>query len=210
MNPRCLHTVRPDTTHLSGSKVTFEISAKCQPEKRYQVIGAFTASGLDLVEQSYPVQTLKRKYAHVQGIPLQLFHNVRPLVLIGSDQVHLITAKEPIRQGTKGGPVAIHTALGWALQGTVMGNTGHTPVQQSLFISTAYPDELFIRNVERLRQLDVLPFRNEKLVVRPKQDKEAMHLLESQTQRVIVKEEQRYAVYITAICSPVEVRCTQT
>ncbi len=88
-----LRTVRPDTTHLNGTKVTFEISPRCNPEKRYQVLGAFTASGLDLVEQSYPVQSLRRRYAHLRGVPLQPFHKVRPLVLIGSDQVHLITAK---------------------------------------------------------------------------------------------------------------------
>ncbi|KAG1940909.1 mitochondrial import receptor subunit TOM70 [Pimephales promelas] len=69
-----LRTVRPDTTHLNGSKVTFEISARGKPEKRYQVFGAFTASGIDLVEQSYPVQTLQRRYAHLRGVPLQPFH----------------------------------------------------------------------------------------------------------------------------------------
>ncbi|CAM4638688.1 unnamed protein product [Leuciscus chuanchicus] len=151
------------------------------------------ASGIDLVEQSYPVQTLQRRYAHLRGVPLQPFHKVRPLVLIGSDQVHLITAKEPIRQGTKGGPVAVCTALGWALQGAEMSTTGREPVQQCFFVSTDHPDDLLYRNVERLWQLDVLPFRNEKLVVRSRQDKEAMQLLESQTQRVNVRGVQRYA-----------------
>lgn len=188
-----LRTVRPDTTHLNGTKVTFEISPRCNPEKRYQVLGAFTASGLDLVEQSYPVQSLRRRYAHLRGVPLQPFHKVRPLVLIGSDQVHLITAKEPIRQGTKGGPVAVHTALGWALQGAVMCTTDQAPEQQCFFISTAHSDDLLYRNVERLWQLDVLPFRNEKLVVRSRQDNEAMQLLESQTQQVSVQGVQRYA-----------------
>ncbi len=187
-----LRTVRPDTTHLSGFEVTFEISPRDNPKKRYKVLGAFTASGLDLVEQSYPIQALQRKYEHLRGIPLQPFHKVCPMVLIGSDQVHLITAKEPIRQGTKGGPMAVRTALGWALQGPEMSISDHAPVQQCLFITTAYPDDLY-RNVERLWQLDVLPFRNEKLVVRSKQDKEAMHLLESQTQRLTVDGVQRYA-----------------
>lgn len=97
-----------------------EISPRNNPEKHYQVLGAFTASGLDLVEQTYPVQALWRRYAHLRRVPLQPFHKVHPLVLIGSDQVHLITAKEPIRQGTKRGPVAVHTVLGWAHQGAVM------------------------------------------------------------------------------------------
>ncbi|XP_042615149.1 uncharacterized protein LOC122145431 [Cyprinus carpio] len=150
-----LRTVRPDTTHLSGTKVTFEISPRNNPEKRYQVLGAFTASGLDLVEQTYPVQALRRRYAHLRGVPLQPFHKVHPLVLIGSDQVHLITAKEPICQGNKGGPVAVHTALGWALQGAVMCTTDQAPVQQCFFISSAHTDDLLYRNVEELWQLDI-------------------------------------------------------
>ncbi len=135
-----LRTVRPDTTHLSGFKVTFEISPRDNPKKWYKVLGAFTASGLDLVEQSYPVQALQRKYEHLRGIPLQPFHKVCPMVLTGSDQVHLITAKEPIRQGTKGGPMAVRTALGWALQGPEMSIT--TMHQSSSVYSSPLPTQM--------------------------------------------------------------------
>lgn len=157
------------------------------------ISGAGSIHSLDLVEQSYPVQTLQKRYAHLRGVPLHPVHRVRPLVLIGSDQVHLITAKEPVRQGTRGGPVAVRTALGWALQGAVMCTTDHAPVQQCFFLSTSHLDDLLYRNVEWLWQLDVLPFRDEKLVVRSRQDKEAMDLLESQRQQVTVMGVQRYA-----------------
>lgn len=89
----------------------------CNSKKHYQIFGAFTASGLDIVEQSYPVQILQKWYAHLRGLPLQSFHNVRPLVLIGSDHVHLITADKPVCQGTKGGPAAVYTALGGPYRG---------------------------------------------------------------------------------------------
>lgn len=118
-------------------------------------------------------------------IPLQSFHKVCLLVLICSDQVYLITLKEPICQGTRMGPVAVCTTLGWAFQGAVM--------ELRLFLSTSHPDDIHYRNVERLWQLDVLPFRNKKLVVWSKKDKGAMHLPESQTQQVTVKGVQRYA-----------------
>ncbi|XP_016132499.1 uncharacterized protein [Sinocyclocheilus grahami] len=74
-----------------------------------------------------------------------------------------------------------------------MCTTDQAPVQQCFFISTAHTDDLLYRNVERLWQLDVLPFHNEKLVVRSRQDNEAMQLLESQTQQVSVQGVQRYA-----------------
>ncbi|XP_073766348.1 uncharacterized protein [Danio rerio] len=188
-----LRTVRADVTHLSGSKINLEISPKGEPNKRFQILDAFTASGLDLVEQSYPVQRLQKLYAHLRGLPLQSFHNVRPLVLIGSDHVHLITADKPVHQGVKGGPVAIHTALGWALQGAEKSTPIHNSVQQCLFTSASCPNDLLYRSVEKLWQLDILPYRNEKLVVRSREDQEAIKLLECKTQTINVEGVQRYA-----------------
>ncbi|XP_028301819.1 uncharacterized protein LOC114462917 [Gouania willdenowi] len=179
-----LRTVRTDVTHLQGSKVNFQISSRANPRRQYKVQGAFTATGLDLVEQTYPVQMLQRRHSHLRGIPLQPFQNVRPLVLLGSDHVHLITATEPIRRGSNGGPIAIHTVLGWALQGAEKCIPEQSPVQQCLFTSVVSPDDLLYRNVERLWQLDVLPFRNEKLVVRSREDQVAISLLETKTQRI--------------------------
>ncbi|XP_072769411.1 uncharacterized protein [Nerophis lumbriciformis] len=188
-----LRTVRTDLTHLKGLTVDFEISPIKNPGKRYQVQGAFTAQGLDLIEQTYPVQRLQRKYTHLCGISLQPFSNARPLVLIGSDNVHLITATKPVRQGNNGGPIAIHTALGWTLQGAEERTQGQSSTQMCLFTSLATPNDILFRNVERLWQLDVLPFRNEKMVVRSREDQEAITLLETRTQRVDTEGVQRYA-----------------
>lgn len=188
-----LRTVRIDVTHLQGSKVSFEISPKGNPQKRYKVQGAFTAAGLDLVEQTYPVQILQRRHSHLRGIPLKSFYNVWPLVLLGSDHVHLITATEPTRRGTNGGPIAIHTALGGALQGAGACSPEQASAQQCLFTSVAGPDDLLYRNVEKLWQLDVLPFRNEKTVVRSREDQDAINLLEARTQRLEVEGVHRYA-----------------
>lgn len=114
-------------------------------------------------------------------------------MLIGSDHVHLITAIEPVRQGAKGGPIAIHTALGWALQGAEGCDPNQTSVPQCLFLSVASPEDLLYQNVERLWQLDVLPYRSEKVVTRSREDQEAIKLLEDKTQRVDVGGVQRYA-----------------
>lgn len=142
--------------------------------------GAFTAAGLDLVEQTYPTQTLQRRHAHLRGIPLKPFFNASPMVLLGSNHVHLITATKPVSRGANSGPVAIHTALGWALQGAERCGSQETKVEQCLF-TTVVPFN------------DLLPFRNEKLVVRSREDQEAMNLLETKTQRVNIEGVQRYA-----------------
>ena len=39
------------------------------------------------------------------------------MLLIGSDNPHLITPVSPVRSGPIGRPVAVCTALGWAVQG---------------------------------------------------------------------------------------------
>lgn len=49
------------------------------------------------------------------------------------------------------------------------------------------------KDVERLWQLDVLPFRNEKEVTRSKEDQQAIDILESRTVRVQVEGVHRYA-----------------
>lgn len=154
--------------------------------------GAFTAISLDLVEQTYMVQMLQRRYSHLRGISLQPFRKVRPLVLLGSDHAHLITATEPSRRGSNGGPIAIHTALGWALQGAESGVSQRSPVQQCLFTSVTCTDDDLFWNVERLWQLNVLPFRNEKMVVCSHEDQDAISLLETKTQRLEVGGVHRY------------------
>ncbi|XP_049341520.1 BRD4-interacting chromatin-remodeling complex-associated protein-like [Astyanax mexicanus] len=45
------------------------------------------------------------------------FDNAMPMLLIGADNTYLITAIEEVRAGPPGTPVAIHTRLGWTLQG---------------------------------------------------------------------------------------------
>lgn len=50
-----------------------------------------------------------------------------------------------------------------------------------------------MRHVERLWQVDLVPFRGEKLVTRSKQDQEAISILETKTIRVEVEGILRYA-----------------
>lgn len=52
-----LRTVRQDTEVLRGASVNFTISP-ANSHKKYQIQGAFTAQGLGLPEQSYPISSL--------------------------------------------------------------------------------------------------------------------------------------------------------
>lgn len=65
--------------------------------------------------------------------------------------------------------------------------------QQCLLTSTIPQMAELFRNVEKLWQVDVLPFRNEKEVTRSQQDQYAVNMLESNTTRVEVDGVLRYA-----------------
>ena len=112
-----LRTIRQDVARLTGASVNFHVASLARPSEQHLVKGAFTAGRLALSEQSYPVTALQKRYRHLRGLQLHNFSKVRPLLLIGADCTHLITAKEPVRFGPRGGPAAVHTALGWVLQG---------------------------------------------------------------------------------------------
>ncbi len=90
-----LRTVRDDVQVIRGCSIVFHIS----PIYRPQISHAFTADCLNLSRQSYPVEQLWRKYRHLRGLPIRTLTEVQPLLLICSDQPHLITPTEPVRWG---------------------------------------------------------------------------------------------------------------
>lgn len=77
-----LRTIRQDGETLHGSTVSFHISPAVQPKTIFLVSRAFTSPRLSLADQSYPVDRLRKRYAHLVGLPIKSFQNVRPLVLM--------------------------------------------------------------------------------------------------------------------------------
>lgn len=164
-----LRTIRQDVQTLSGSSVSFRISPAAKPKTSFLITGAFTAYRLGLTDHSYPMDKLKKRYRHLVGLPIQSFQNAKPLVLIGTDQPHLITPIEPVRLGPPGGPAAVRTRLGWALQGPT--RLVRQPLQpQQCPVTSISPQNIkLFKNVEKLWQVDTLPYRNEKEVTRSRQ-----------------------------------------
>lgn len=193
-----LQTIRQQIVPVHGINVSFSISPAEQPRMRYSIHNAFTSSCLSLAEHSCPVEALKKQYPHLRELPLQPFAKAAPLVLIGSDFPQLIIPTEPVRMGPKGGPVAVHTALGWALQGPINATSPDEPLLSCLFTASIHDPlpsanaELF-RNVELLWKLDAYPHRSIKDVTRSKHDKYALELLQTQTATVSVDGIPRYA-----------------
>ncbi len=187
-----LQTIHQSHTKLDGSTVTLEVSSLTKPTERYVIRNAFTASGLSLAEHTYPVLALQKAYRHLKGLPLQPVDDVKPLLLIGSDMPHLLTPVQPVRRGAEGGPVAICTKLGWVLQGPMCPIQPQKGLQQCLHIMTAPTRDELYQHVERLWQIDTIPY-NEKVITRSKQDQQCYNLLQTATVRVNMDCVQRYA-----------------
>ncbi|XP_049324234.1 uncharacterized protein LOC125784529 [Astyanax mexicanus] len=82
-------------------------SAWLQGEAQCQALasGVLVSSEYTRPARSAPIKSFKH------------FDNAMPMLLIGADNTYLITAIEEVRAGPPGTPVAIHTRLGWTLQG---------------------------------------------------------------------------------------------
>ena len=122
-----------------------------------------------------------------------------PQVLIGirSDHADLIIADE-VRRGPKDAPIAVHTALGWLLQGKMPATSddGGTPTQMSscLFTSASALDRLH-EMVEQFWKVDFLGTKAEQRdAMRPKQDHQALAKLAQETRRFEVDGVWRYEV----------------
>lgn len=174
-----------DLQVLHGAAVSFAISPAAEPQRLYHIQGAFTAKQLCLTKHTYPVSALQREFRHLKGLPLHHIVEAEPLLLIGSDYPHLITPMEQVCLGPPGGPAAIKTRLGWTLQSPAQ-ELRHGLTAQCLFTS-AHPSTVDLHSqVEKLWQMDVLPWRSEKASARSLQDQEAIALLEAKTVRVEV------------------------
>ncbi len=137
--------------------MTFTLSPTVNPSKLNKIRNAFTARALGLAEHTHPVSVLQWKFKHLAGLPLQQLDKVHPVLLIGSDCPHLLTPIEPVRLGPPGGPAAVRTCLGWTLQGPTEELSSHLSPDQCFFTSLQPVNDLYA-NVERLWQMDVLPY----------------------------------------------------
>ncbi|KAK7881979.1 hypothetical protein WMY93_028153 [Mugilogobius chulae] len=175
--------------HFLSQCTNFKILTKEQVDKWIRS----NRRELALGSHSYPTAALKKKYYHLQDLPIPDVEHAQPLLLIGSDHPHLILPTEPVICGPPDGPAAVKTLMGWTLQGPSKFLKHSLPSAQCLLTSTFIPQDSLFAHVERLWQLDVLPYRSEKVVTRSREDSEALKTLEDKTVRVEIDGVLRYA-----------------
>ncbi|XP_046567249.1 uncharacterized protein LOC124275671 [Haliotis rubra] len=179
-----LTTISQESVHCSGQSVKLQISSADQPATRFDIDNAFTADNLCMSEYTYPIENMQQHWTHLENLPLPKINGAVPSILIGSDNSKLILPKEPVCFGNSDAPSGVHTNLGWTVQGPSM-MLGQTK-RNTCLLNQTRPAELSPSHcVERLWQLDTLPFTS-KQVIRSKQDKMALEILDSQTTRIEV------------------------
>ncbi|XP_055584707.1 uncharacterized protein LOC129737573 [Uranotaenia lowii] len=77
---------------------------------------AHTVSKLELPKQTLCYDELANRYEHLKDIPISSINDAQPEVLIGLDNIDILTPIES-RQGQPGEPVAVRSLLGWAIYG---------------------------------------------------------------------------------------------
>ncbi|XP_073719332.1 uncharacterized protein [Misgurnus anguillicaudatus] len=181
-----VRTIRQGIEEIDGANVTFSVSPATLKQKKYQIKAAFTAKMLDLPEQTYPIHSLQRCYQHIKDIPLEEFHQVKPLLLIGADHPHLLCSTERVVLGPPGSPAALHTRLGWVLQGPIPLVQKTSSVSQCHFLASSSMDPLQM-DVEKMWHMNVIPYvQMSNNTHRSRQDQEALECLEKRTERVEV------------------------
>ena len=181
-----------------GLSVNVDVSPADNPNERFTLHEAFAVHRLALPSQRLNVAKISDSWTHLNGLPMVANDAARtPQVLIGSDHADLIIADE-VRRGPKDALIAVHTALGWLLQGKIPATSddGGTPTQTSscLFTSTNAFDKLN-ETVEQFWKVDSLGTKAEQRdAMRSKQDHQAVTRLDEETRRVEVDGVRRYEV----------------
>lgn len=111
------------------------------------------------------------------------------------DRFRLSQSDPPNRTSMSGPPdgrAAVKTPLGWTLQGPSRFPKHCLTTAQCFLKWTLSPPFEHFNQIERLRQLDILQYKSEKIVAQSKEDTKTFRMLEEKTVWVEVDSIQRY------------------
>ncbi|XP_071944673.1 uncharacterized protein [Antedon mediterranea] len=185
-----LKTVEHGTTTVPGRSVNVQISARGETHNRYNLDDAFSSTLLTLGTYSYPTREIKENYNYLKDVPLPEITDALPLVMIGADNVHLLTHRSPMIQLGINSPAAVHTVFGWTLHGPVPMPLTKPPVTVTTF--TLCESSQLKSDVRRPWQVEELP--PSKAATRSRLDQMAVNNLDHSTHLIQVDGVNRYEV----------------
>ncbi|XP_055590660.1 uncharacterized protein LOC129742742 [Uranotaenia lowii] len=131
-SPLCLHWTADTYRYEDASRlVSVQISSVLNPANKIRLSEVHTVKQLKLPPQSLDFNEMTKQYHHLQGLPINSYHNARPRILIGINNVR-VTHSLDSREGKIDQPVAAKTRLGWVLFGR---NSGSPQTANDMFQS---------------------------------------------------------------------------
>ncbi|XP_053686345.1 uncharacterized protein LOC128735887 [Sabethes cyaneus] len=114
-HPLCLRwTGNTSRVEEESRTVTITISGSEQ-QRHFKLVNARTVKNLDLPTQSFDLEKAAEKFTYLKQLPIQSYHNARPEILIGLDNLELAV---PLKTKEGDGPIAVKTKLGWCIYGS--------------------------------------------------------------------------------------------
>lgn len=83
----------------------------------------YAVKNLDLPVQNTDAEALKKRFAHLRGLPIPSLKNAKPKLLIGLKHSKLLTSRKSF-EGKDDEPIACKTRLGWIVFGTTTPSFG--------------------------------------------------------------------------------------
>ncbi|XP_065073869.1 uncharacterized protein LOC135697938 [Ochlerotatus camptorhynchus] len=132
----CLHwTGGTQRQEVKSRVVELEVAGVHSGAKSFTISGARTVNELLLPYQTMDIEELSSLYPHLQGLPIDSYHGVRPRILIGLKNQHLSLPLK-CREGNLSDPIAIKTRLGWTVCGGCMAEPAISPVHSVYHIGS--------------------------------------------------------------------------
>ncbi|XP_055589038.1 uncharacterized protein LOC129741339 [Uranotaenia lowii] len=136
-------------TRLVGLQILGIGATKCLP-----VSEVYTVESLGLPEQSLNFDELKSHYQHLHGIHVKSFSSAVPGILIGLNNVHLLTSLK-VREGRVNEPIATKSRIGWSVFGPVLKDT-NLQLQHQMHMCEKQNDEDLHAFVQRFFEFESL------------------------------------------------------
>ncbi|KAK3748900.1 hypothetical protein QZH41_002891 [Actinostola sp. cb2023] len=135
-----LGTVNSRDEAVRSRKVSFKVSAVNKVEDSHEVVveEAWTVPQLNIPEQKVTRDMLK-DLPHLSDIPIPEIDSGAVTILLGANVLEAILQRD-VRRGNVGQPVAVLTAFGWTLTGSIK--------------SVVPPERLHVMHVHRVRNAE--------------------------------------------------------
>ncbi|XP_041785513.1 uncharacterized protein LOC121600811 [Anopheles merus] len=109
-----------DTTRVEPATMMIDLQiGPVTSTKRFNLKAVRTVTSLSLPQQTFMMDD--ERWDHLKQLPLPEYHDARPQLLIGLDNLRLAVPLKT-REGLAGEPVAVKTRLGWCVYGKTAGS----------------------------------------------------------------------------------------